>query len=626
MAFLEAAPIKEASRASARARTARGRFGRAAAWLLALIMVILTGFALVSATAMLQAGTDARSASILSDDYQQARYWVGAEESLERKYRVEPGPDVLAMYRDAGHQLLTALAAVRRDGTASDSDLVDAVLVKQQAYVHVILADMFPAVLAHDPARAVYYDHALADPLFNDVESRVFAAASTAHAEALTELSELDSTQRWVLIAGPLVFLLSGCVIIFLWRALSRYRRRVHEALEREVKTVRAYAAAEQQAIRRSEERQRALVQNVSDIIMVLDAQGNVTFAGPSIERILGYSPDSLLGSPVLALLHPEDAERLLQQHGAFPPESHDEVRFCHRDGSWRYLEASAVNLLDDPRIGGYVINAHDVTIRRQVEVELRDLARERAEQARAAQDLAALRSDFVAAVSHELRTPLAVVLGYAELLKTRWTGLDDDRRNIWIERIAVAANRQKRLIEDLLRVSRLESEDQSPESETLRVAELVDRAAELLLESYPDQQINRSGPTDLSAHADPSHAEQILTNLLDNSAKYSTEGSPIDVTWEQDGGMVAIHVRDYGPGIPEEGRSVLFSRFGRVPGSRMRAGRVGTGLGLYLGRESAIAMGGTLDLEATGPEGSVFCLRLPLRALVSNQNQLIAS
>jgi len=91
VAFFEAAPMKEASRASAGARRARGRFGRVAAWLLALIMVFLTGFALVSATATLQAGSDARSASILSDDYQQARYWVSAEESLERKYRVEPG-------------------------------------------------------------------------------------------------------------------------------------------------------------------------------------------------------------------------------------------------------------------------------------------------------------------------------------------------------------------------------------------------------------------------------------------------------------------------------------------------------------------------------------------------------
>jgi signal transduction histidine kinase len=74
----------------------------------------------------------------------------------------------------------------------------------------------------------------------------------------------------------------------------------------------------------------------------------------------------------------------------------------------------------------------------------------------------------------------------------------------------------------------------------------------------------------------------------------------------------VVVCVHDRGPGIPEHGREHLFARFGRVPGGRIRAGRVGTGLGLYLGRQIAEAMGGTLDLESTGPGGSTFRLRLP--------------
>jgi signal transduction histidine kinase len=72
------------------------------------------------------------------------------------------------------------------------------------------------------------------------------------------------------------------------------------------------------------------------------------------------------------------------------------------------------------------------------------------------------------------------------------------------------------------------------------------------------------------------------------------------------------IRVHDRGPGIPEEGLERLFTRFGRVPGSPIRSGRVGTGLGLYLSRQLAEAMAGSLVLEATGPEGSTFALRLP--------------
>lgn len=81
---------------------------------------------------------------------------------------------------------------------------------------------------------------------------------------------------------------------------------------------------------------------------------------------------------------------------------------------------------------------------------------------------------------------------------------------------------------------------------------------------------------------------------------------------------MGVIRVRDHGPGIQEAGRDTLFTRFGRMPGSHVRAGHVGTGLGLYLGRHLAEAMDGELTLESTGPGGSTFALRLPLDALAA--------
>jgi signal transduction histidine kinase len=234
---------------------------------------------------------------------------------------------------------------------------------------------------------------------------------------------------------------------------------------------------------------------------------------------------------------------------------------------------------------------------------------------ARAAEQLAAMRSDFVDAVSHELRTPLTAMLGYGELLQGHWDELSDAQRRDRIDRMVGAANRQHKLIENLLRVSRIDSNSPAPRREPIRLADVVARAARVVQSSYPGQRIDAVGPTDVVATADPQHTEQIVTNLLDNAAKYSEEGQPIHVAWELEAGMVALRVRDGGAGIPSEGRDILFSRFGRVPGSRMRAGHVGTGLGLYLSRTFAEAMGGTLDLESTSPTGSVFCLRLPLRA-----------
>jgi len=255
----------------------------------------------------------------------------------------------------------------------------------------------------------------------------------------------------------------------------------------------------------------------------------------------------------------------------------------------------------------------------RLMDETLQEVARERQQmylleqqRARAAEQLAALRSDFVAAVNHELRTPLAAVLGYGELLQYRWDSLSDERRRASVDHIVEAANRQHKLIENLLHISRIESDAPALRREPVCLAQAATSAAANVKGNYPNQRIDLAGPQDLAALADGSHVEQILTNLLDNAAKYSPEGSPISISWELEGEAAVVRVRDAGPGIPAEGRSILFTRFGRVPGSRIRAGRVGTGLGLFLGREFTEAMGGTLDLESTGNTGSTFCLRLP--------------
>lgn len=233
-------------------------------------------------------------------------------------------------------------------------------------------------------------------------------------------------------------------------------------------------------------------------------------------------------------------------------------------------------------------------------------------ERARVAEDLAAMRSDFVAAVSHELRTPLTAVLGYAELLQDRWAHLSDGQRLDQIARIVVSANRQHRLVADLLLISQIEDGVLAVRAGLVLLAGPINGAAQEVRATYRDQQIEIEGPAALGVRADPDRVLQIVGNLLDNAAKYSPEGSPITVSWRAEGRWGTIRVRDHGPGIPLAHRDVLFTRFGRVPGSRIRSGHVGTGLGLYLGRQLAEVMDGKLDLESTGPEGSTFTLRLP--------------
>ena len=232
-------------------------------------------------------------------------------------------------------------------------------------------------------------------------------------------------------------------------------------------------------------------------------------------------------------------------------------------------------------------------------------------DRSRAAEEMAAMRNEFVSSVSHELRTPLTAILGYAELLEQRWEQLDDSVRRDRLHRIAGAANRQLRLVEELLLLSHIGAGELEVQHVACVLAALGQRAIVELQGSY-QQQVLIAGDCNLMVLADGGRTVQIIVNLLDNAAKYSPEGSPVWLTWEREADTIAIRVRDSGRGMPEQERERLFTRFGRLPGSQTRAGRVGTGLGLYLSRHLAEAMGGSLDLEASDAGGSTFRLQLP--------------
>ncbi len=127
--------------------------------------------------------------------------------------------------------------------------------------------------------------------------------------------------------------------------------------------------------LRCSEARFRSLVQNASDIVTILDADGIVRYESPAIESVLGYAPEDLLGTDPFALIHPDEVvtvrahfEEALRKPGV---NVSAEFRFRHKDGSWRWLEVIGTNLLDDPAVGGVVVNSRDVTDRKRAEDRL---------------------------------------------------------------------------------------------------------------------------------------------------------------------------------------------------------------------------------------------------------------
>src|SRR5215213_11608863 len=130
-------------------------------------------------------------------------------------------------------------------------------------------------------------------------------------------------------------------------------------------------------AIKESEERFRSLVQNTSDIVTILEADGTVRYISPAVERVMGYKPEEQVGINAFSSVHPDDRDRalvtfaeVLKMPGLHPPL---EFRVPHKDGSWRYLEHVVNNLLDDPAVRGVVVNSRDVTERKEAERKLQD-------------------------------------------------------------------------------------------------------------------------------------------------------------------------------------------------------------------------------------------------------------
>jgi len=138
-------------------------------------------------------------------------------------------------------------------------------------------------------------------------------------------------------------------------------------------------ARAEDLYQRRSEQRFRALVQRASDLILVVDPTGVISYVSPSITRVLGYPVEDIRGTNWLDLLHPEDAahtRRIYAELAASPgAQAAGEVRARHHDGSWRTLEVNRTNLLDEPGVEGIVVTARDVTERKAFEEQLRHQA-----------------------------------------------------------------------------------------------------------------------------------------------------------------------------------------------------------------------------------------------------------
>lgn len=216
---------------------------------------------------------------------------------------------------------------------------------------------------------------------------------------------------------------------------------------------------------------------------------------------------------------------------------------------------------------------------------------------------------EVVSTVSHELRSPLTSVKGYTSLLLSRWDRLSDDQRRSMLEQVHHDADRVTRLVNELLDISRLETGHLHLRFQKVALASIASSVVAKVALEYPDLECRLDFAEGFPAvEVDPDKVEQVLTNLVENAAKYaSLNGMSVSGTVGDD--AVAVSVTDSGEGIPDGDLPHVFTKFYR----REQGRPSGSGLGLWISRGLVEAHGGRLEADSVLGRGSVFRFTLPL-------------
>ena len=365
-----------------------------------------------------------------------------------------------------------------------------------------------------------------------------------------------------------------------------------------------------EKAIRESEERFRALIENAHDVIYVIDETGTLTYAAPSVIPVMGYDPEDVIGRSAMEFIHPEDLpivgprlQNRLREPGVG---EYIEFRLRHADGSWRDVEVVATNPGPDSPITGAVANIRDVTDRKKLEEHLR--------QSTKLESLGTLAGG----VAHDFNNILTGILGYSDMLLTDGAVGADATADL--RSVRSLAERAAGLTRQLLMFSR----QQAMERVSLDVNGLVEDLARMLRRIIgEDMEAKLDLASDLEAvRADPSHVEQILMNLAVNARDAMPRGGTLTIETanvELDeayaethpdvvpGRYVMVSVSDTGSGMDAATIARAFEPFFTTK----EVGQ-GTGLGLAMVYGIVRQHEGGIELESEPGRGTTFRIYLP--------------
>ena len=325
-----------------------------------------------------------------------------------------------------------------------------------------------------------------------------------------------------------------------------------------------------------------ALTENMSEGFLLLDRRGRVLSYNSGALRQLGAQPPKGEVN-VLVLNRSEGFQRAVDD----ALEGRKSCQMIHQGGRWCQVLANPV--LRDGEQAGVVMVLLDVTEQEQREE---------------------LRREFTANVSHELKTPLTAISGIAEIMRggmVKPEDIEDFAGDIYQE-----AQRLIALVEDIIRLSRLDEGEGGLEREDVDLLKLSDQVVHRLEPAARKQDVAlKVTGRSVKVHGVASVLEEMLYNLCDNAIKYNKPGGRVTVTVDYLGQDAQVQVEDTGIGIPQEDQSRVFERFYRVDKSHSKE-IGGTGLGLSIVKHGATLHDGQVRLESTPGKGTKVTMVMP--------------
>jgi len=363
-----------------------------------------------------------------------------------------------------------------------------------------------------------------------------------------------------------------------------------------------------EEALRESEAYFREITENASDMILILDNNGTITYASSSVERFLGYSPEEMIGKSTLDFIHPEDIQRAMLDFGASIRMEETAIpnsfRVLHKDGSECVFEGLGKNLLHHPTVSGFIMNIRDITESRRLQAQLQE-----------AQKMEAIAT-LAGGVAHLFNNALSSITGHTGLLEMEYP--EDEKIMDYAKAMKQSAYRMAHLTSQLLAYAR--GGKYNPQ--TMSLSNFVEGALPIIRHILdPDIRLETDLPQDvMNVKVDRTQMQMVLSALMINSneainppgrIRISTRNIEVDQGFIKDhpglkpGPYVCLSIEDDGKGMDEETKERIFEPF-------FTTHFIGRGLGMPAAYGIVTNHDGAITVDSEPGKGATVFIYLP--------------